>query len=139
MYDICEPGHSLVVGPFLCIFFSDGKNKDSIVKYFLLIFGVSVDLVNSVILKTPITWSFYLNSLETDAATKDGLEEFTSAVPYIDGDPTKGINTDQISLSMGYNPSKGVVGVVGSKIKSKSFKISFVLSCKTLLTFCPFV
>jgi len=59
---------SILIGIYIIF-----KNKDSIVKYFLLIFGVSVDLVNSVILKTPITWSFYLNSLETDAATKDGI------------------------------------------------------------------
>ena len=49
------------------------KNKDSIFKFLLLVFGVSVDLINSVILKTPITWSFYLNSLESDAATNDGV------------------------------------------------------------------
>ena len=49
------------------------KNKDSIFKFLLLVFGLSVDLINSVILKTPITWSFYLNSLESDAATNDGV------------------------------------------------------------------
>ena len=48
----------------------------------------------------------------TDAATENGLKEFGKAVPYIDGDATKGIDTNQISLSMGYNPSKGVVGVI---------------------------
>jgi len=48
----------------------------------------------------------------TDAATKDGLEKFAAAVPYVNGKPEEGVNTDQISLSMGYNPSKGVVGVI---------------------------
>ena len=48
----------------------------------------------------------------TDAATTTGLKEFAAAVPYVNGKTEEGINTDQISLSMGYNPSKGVVGVI---------------------------
>lgn len=49
------------------------KNKDSIIKYLLLFFGIFVDLINSAILKTPVAWSFYFNFLESDAATKDGI------------------------------------------------------------------
>jgi len=49
------------------------KYKDSLKKYFFLFFGLLIDLINSFLLKTPITWEFYLNSFESDAATKDGV------------------------------------------------------------------
>jgi hypothetical protein len=58
-----------------------------------------------------------------DAASDDGLEAFTEAVPYVDGDSKKGIDTEQISLSMGYSPSQGVVGVIAMNGKYHEFDL----------------
>jgi hypothetical protein len=45
-----------------------------------------------------------------DAAEGTGLEAFKAAVPY--NKDKGGVDTDNISLSMGYSPKKGVVGVI---------------------------
>jgi len=58
-----------------------------------------------------------------DAASDDGLEAFTEAVPYVDGDSKKGIDTEQIFLSMGYSPSQGVVGVIAMNGKYHEFDL----------------
>ena len=49
------------------------KNKDSLKKYLILFSGILIDLVNSLLIKTPVTWEFYINSFDADAATKDGV------------------------------------------------------------------
>lgn len=58
-----------------------------------------------------------------DASKDDGLEEFVGSIPYKDGDPKKGIDTDNISVSMGYTPKKGVVGVLSFNGKYYEFDL----------------
>lgn len=59
-----------------------------------------------------------------DAAKGDGLTEFVESVPYKDGDPKKGIDTDNVSVSMGYTPKKGVVGVLSFNGKFYEFDLN---------------
>ena len=58
-----------------------------------------------------------------DASEGDGLDEFVESVPYKDGDSSKGIDTDNISVSMGYTPKKGVVGVLSFNGKYYEFDL----------------
>jgi len=58
-----------------------------------------------------------------NAAKDDGLKEFVKSVPYKDGDSSKGIDTDNVSVSMGYTPKKGVVGVLSFSGKFYEFDL----------------
>jgi hypothetical protein len=61
-----------------------------------------------------------------DAAKGDGLKEFTALVPYKNGKPEEGINTDETFLHIGYSPKNGVVGALTMAGKYYSFDIGAV-------------
>ena len=61
---------SLIFGIYIIF-----KNKEKIIHYYLLFFGFLVDLINSYIIETPITWTMYLNNIDTaEANTFDGIK-----------------------------------------------------------------
>jgi hypothetical protein len=62
-----------------------------------------------------------INNVKADEG--DGLEEFVESIPYKDGDPNKGVDTESISVSMGYTPKKGVVGVLSFSGKFYEFDL----------------
>ena len=51
------------------------KNKERLSYCILLFFGVTIDLFNAFFIDTPITWSMYLNNIDTsEAQTFDGIK-----------------------------------------------------------------
>ncbi len=51
------------------------KNKERLSYYVLLFFGIIIDLLNAIFIDTPITWSMYLNNINTsEAQTFNGIK-----------------------------------------------------------------